>query len=138
MKKLTDAQRSKSAKATQPVSTKIPENAGPESTEGQLVRVHDLTGVVAVFAIPGELRQILNEEEYARCLASIDAIEVTLIVREKNDVIYVRMSSMALEPTLASDRTKELWKIPLGKTAAKKPTSGKPSAKSGRQERDHD
>ena len=102
MKKQTKPGNSKSAKTSKQADKAIPKNASPESTEGKLVRVHDLTGV-AVFAIPGELRQILNEEEYARCLASIDAIEVTLIVRETNDVVYVRMSSMALEPARAGN-----------------------------------
>lgn len=128
---------SKSSKTTKQAGKAIPKNASPESTEGKLVRVHDLTGV-AVFALPGELRQILNEEEYARCLASIDAIEVTLIVRETNDVVYVRMSSMALEPAQGSESMKELWQIPLGKTAAKKPSGRQLKARSGGKEHGHE
>lgn len=134
---IKNSKSAKAAKTTKPAGKAIPKKASPESTEGKLVRIHDLTGV-AVFALPGELRQILNDEEYARCLASLEAIEVTLIVRETNDVIYVRMSSLALEPAQGSESMKELWMIPLGKTVAKNPSGRQPKARSGRKEQGHE
>lgn len=93
-----------------------------QSTDGQLVRVHDLKGY-GVIALPDELRQILNQEELDRCFAGIEALEAILVVRETHDVVYVRIPLMVIEPG------EKMSRIPAKTTLAKKPSGRKPEAK---------
>lgn len=109
----------KTAQQTRAEKTKIA--ALPQSTESNLVRVHDLKGY-GVIALPDELRRILNQEELDRCFAGIEALEVTLIVRETHDVVYVRIPLMVIEPG------EKMSRIPAKTTVAKKPSGRKPKA----------
>lgn len=59
-----------------------------EATSGQLVRLHDLNGVV-VFYLPREMRRILGAQLLSQQLNELRRTQITLIVRTANDVIYV-------------------------------------------------
>jgi hypothetical protein len=59
-----------------------------EATSGQLVRLHDLNGVV-VFYLPGEMRRILGAQMLSQQLNDLRRHAITLIARTASDVIYV-------------------------------------------------
>ena len=67
-----------------------------ESTSGQLVRLHDLNGVV-VFYLPREMKSILGAQLLSQQLTDLRRTQITWIVRTASDVIYVDM------PTLVKD-----------------------------------
>ena len=61
-----------------------------ESTSGQLVRLHDLNGVV-VFYLPREMRRILGAQLLSQQCTDLRRTQITWIVRTASDVIYVDM-----------------------------------------------
>ena len=71
-----------------PKALPAPDSDPVEATSGQLVRLHDLNGVV-VFYLPREMRRILGAQLLSQQLNELRRTQITLIVRTANDVIYV-------------------------------------------------
>lgn len=67
----------------------------PAADQPSLARIHDLTSFTAV-SIPHELRQILGEEEYESHIKQIENLEMVMIIRVPNDVVYLRSRLVAL------------------------------------------
>lgn len=67
-----------------------PDNDPAEATSGQLVRLHDLNGVV-VFYLPREMRRILGTQLLSQHCIDLRGTQITWIVRTASDVIYVEM-----------------------------------------------
>ena len=83
--------------ATTPPLASDPAN----STAGELVRLHDLSGV-AVFYLPAQLREILGAQLLSKQLDDLRRTEITLIVRTPSEVIYVDLP--LLIQTLPAER----------------------------------
>ena len=94
--KLPPSKVTKAATAAPPKSGRTARSAAlpplasdpAESTAGQLVRLHDLTGV-ALFYLPAQLREILGAQLLAQQLEDLRRTQLTLIVRTAGEVIYV-------------------------------------------------
>ena len=83
-------------------ATTPPPASGPaESTPGELVRLHDLSGV-AVFYLPAQLREILGAQLLSQQLDDLRRTQITLIVRTPGEVIYVDLP--LLIQTLPAER----------------------------------
>ena len=67
-----------------------PDSDPAEATSGQLVRLHDLNGVV-VFYLPREMRRILGAQLLSQQCNDLRRTQITWIVRTASDVIYVDM-----------------------------------------------
>jgi hypothetical protein len=70
--------------------------AAPDSTEANLVRIHDLTGA-CLMSIPPELRVLLGDEAYESYMSQLKQVEVTLIIRSPHDVVYIEMPILTLK-----------------------------------------
>lgn len=92
-------QKNQPEKKTPPVSkpAKPQKNsATPEASEPQLVRLHDLSGMV-VLHIPPQLREILGEKLYQQFIQDVEQLEATLIHRDIKNVVYIRMPVLVRE-----------------------------------------
>jgi hypothetical protein len=92
-------QKNQPEKKTPPVSkpAKPQKNsATPEASEPQLVRLHDLSGVV-VLHIPPQLREILGEELYQQFIQDVEQLKATLIHRDIKNVVYIHMPVLVRE-----------------------------------------
>ncbi len=96
----------------------------PAADQPKLVRIHDLTGFVAV-SIPPELRQILGEEEYDSHIKEVETYEMTLIIRVPNDVIYLRSRVVAVP--FGGQRQVQVPDPQASKVDAKAHKKGKPA-----------
>jgi hypothetical protein len=94
-----------------PAALPPPKTDPAEVSAGQLVRLHDLNGVV-VFYLPAEMRRILGEPLLSQQVNDLRRYAITLIARTASDVVYVDM------PILVED-------LPGGVDALANP--GKPS-----------
>ncbi len=83
------------AKSVAPLAANAPA-AAPVNTEGNLVRIHDLTGT-CLMSIPSELRALLGDEAYERYMRQLEQVEVTLIIRTAHDVVYIEMPILTLK-----------------------------------------
>ena len=88
------SQPDKSGKSTPSVEQTEPGSAS-DGAPHHLVRIHDLMGRTAI-RIPAELRAILGDEAYERNLEELNYYEITMIVRQPNDVVYLRMPVVAV------------------------------------------
>lgn len=70
----------------------------PAASPGNLVRLHDLQGLV-VISLPEGLREILGDEAFKRRLEELNQHQFVLIVREPHDVVYIRMPIFAMSGT---------------------------------------
>jgi hypothetical protein len=68
----------------------------PEAPEPQLVRLHDLSGLV-VLHIPPQLREILGEELYQQFIQDVEQLTATLIHRDIKNVVYIHMPVLVRE-----------------------------------------
>lgn len=78
------------ARPAKPAALPPPGTNPAEVSAGQLVRLHDLNGVV-IFYLPREMRSILGAQLLSQQLTDLRRTQITLIVRSANDVIYVDM-----------------------------------------------
>lgn len=102
--------------------------AVPDTMQPNLSRLHDLTGLVLV-SLPTELQGIIGEEAHQRCIADIQGCEMVLIVREPNDVVYIRLPLVVLSPPptgIALSADGRLNFIPPAKSKVPKKTLQKP------------
>lgn len=76
------------AASAKSATTPPPASDPAQSTAGELVRLHDLSGV-AVFYLPAQLREILGAQLLSQQLDDLRRTEITLIVRTPGEVIYV-------------------------------------------------
>lgn len=67
-----------------------------EVSAGQLVRLHDLNGVV-VFYLPREMKSILGAKLLSQQRKDLRGYAITLIARTDSDVIYVDMPILVEE-----------------------------------------
>ncbi len=70
-------------------------DAVPALTPDQLVRLHDLAGLVVV-SVPETLRDIIGEEAFKLRLEELNRHEFLVIVREPGDVVYIKMPIYAM------------------------------------------
>lgn len=91
----TSSQPGKSAKSTPTSVEQTEPGSASDGAPNNLVRIHDLMGRTAIH-IPAELRAILGDEAYERNLEELNHYEITMIVREPTDVIYLRMPVLAV------------------------------------------
>ncbi len=81
-------------KPGKPLKTHSPDSAD-EVTPDQIVRLHDLAGLV-VISLPEALKDIIGEEAFKRRLEELNRHEFRLIVREPGDVVYINMPIYAM------------------------------------------
>jgi hypothetical protein len=78
---------------TRPSSDYVPAQDLPES-QRKPVMLHDLKGYV-IFALHPQLKEVLGEESFERCVSDFEAHEVTAIHREVDSIVYIRMQCVA-------------------------------------------
>lgn len=98
---------------TRPASDYVPPAGSPDS-ERKPVVVHDLQGYV-VFALPPQLKDVLGEDAFKRCVSDLAAHEVMAIHREIDTIIYIRMQCIA-----------QLFEMPSQAKSAQAEVSAKP------------
>ena len=79
-----------------------PDSDRAEATSGQLVRLHDLNGVV-VFYLPREMRRILGAQLLSQQCTDLRRTQITWIVRTASDVIYVDMPILVKDLPIGVD-----------------------------------
>ena len=95
--KSASAKSGKAAKAA-PLAAAPQSNAPTTATAApELARIYHLSSFV-VFSLPPELRTILGEEGYARCVKDLEDRELTFLIRIDSDVIYLN-SEIVLMPS---------------------------------------
>ena len=78
------------SRPAKPAALPPPGTNPAEASSGQLVRLHDLNGVV-VFYLPREMKSILDAQLLSQQLTDLRRTQITLIARSANDVINVDM-----------------------------------------------
>ena len=73
-----------------------------KAASGQLVRLHDINGVV-VFYIPREMRRILGAQLLSQQCTDLRRTQITWIVRTASDVIYVDMPILVKDLPIGVD-----------------------------------
>jgi hypothetical protein len=90
--------KAKASKSRPSQSAALPPPASElaEATSGQLVRLHDLNGVV-VFYLPKDMQHILGAQQFLQQCTDLRRIKITLIVRTASDVIYVDLPVVVMD-----------------------------------------
>lgn len=125
---------SKSTTSSTKLARSVPQTEPGSTLEGppnNLVRIHDLMSFAAV-SIPDELRGILGDEAYERNLEELEHYEILFILREPQDVVYLKMPVIAVSSEPRRPSTQEPVKAPTppkAKAKAKAKTKAKTKAK---------
>ena len=90
------AKKHKRASARSRQATRAaPAPTAAETAPPELARIHHLT-TCAVLSLPRELRTILGEEGYARCVKDFEDQELAFLIHIDGDVIYLNSQLILL------------------------------------------
>ena len=103
---MTKKHKSASTKSRQaaPAAPSVATAETATTASPELARIHHLSSC-AVLALPPELRVILGEEGYARCLKEFKGQALEFLIHIDGDVIYLnsQLTPMSQQPLCASE-----------------------------------